>query len=1221
MDGVDEYAALVRRRADVLTALEGECLGLRAVAERADCSRSTANRAVRELEAAGLVSRVDGGYELTSVGRLGLEHYRSYRSGWADLLDAADVVDSLPPGTPVDMSAVVGAETVTAPETTPYEPVERLHETLRTAEDCRALLPAVGDPRTVRLLYEHVVTDGNSAELVVSPALRASLDEEFPRQLAAMAADDFELLAGSTPEYGVVLTEHEGANTRRVTTVAHGDEGVSGVLQNDSPAAVRWAERVYEKYRSSAAVVTEELRQPDGGVTVRLGEGRSAPPRLPAALSREGFVRLTREYFVERGVADPTTAWRAGLGLSEVHAGYAVERRVLEHDGESSDDESTDGERAGGETLTERLVAALSAGEDCLLVGPPGSGKSTTAKRVACEWYDRGLGPVFYRESGGGTAVESVDELVATVEAAGGNALVVVEDAVRPDAAAVLEAVERLDDGTVFLFDARESEWRDPPAVTRERLDRTDLRVETVPASLGADHERLVEQFERTTGVSVDVSAERLREWARPESGHESVAHGEVLLLLHRLATHADPLVEGETSLETDAAAVYDRLADDDLALDVGLAANLLNAAGIGVTPVHLHAVALAARRDDPGSDLETALNHLDERVLFGRVDGRYRTVHEAWSVAFLDTAVETAGEAATRTRLERVLSATLALVRPERRERLRAVTDETAPLDRIAADPDGWADRTVEATLALAEERPKLAALLAGADGSVVDLAPDGSLSVERRLRVGRALVDAGEYDRAEAVLGAVPPGERSVDWLLVMARTERRRSAYDAAVEYARRALETATDDLAVARAKTELGQTETARGDPGAAREPLSEALSTFEAAADRRRTVTCLTALGDALRTVGDLEAATEQFHRALETATDLGAEYERQRLLDHLGSVAAARDEYDRARRYHRESLEVARTLGARGDQATSLNNLARLAIDVNDLDDAEAYLEQCLELTRRIGDRRRETEVLTNLATVAGRRGDYDRAEELFEAALSAAEAAGDRRTRAVVLDNLGTLAERRGDLATASERLERALDLAETVGDPAVLARAHHDLGGVRLADGAHDDAETHLQRALEHRQAVGDDRGEAVTTSGLARLALERGTYDRAEQLATESAATFAEIGLEAARAEPLTTLGGVAAERGDHETARQRLETALALYDDLGDPEGALEARERLVAVERAAGEPGAAREHCRRALERIDDTPGVTAERDTFETLREAVEAADADAADD
>ncbi len=1210
--GIDDRVRLVRKRADVLAALEGDCLGLRAVVEEADCSRSTANRAVRELEEAGLVCRAEDGYELTAVGRIGLEHYQSYRQGWADLVDAADVLDALPDETGVDVSVVAGSEPVAAPATTPYQPVERLHDAVRSADDCRAVLPAVGDPRTVRLLYEHVVTDGAPAELVVSPELQASLAEEFPRQLAAMAEDDFGLLVGEVPEVGVVITEHDGDD--RVTLVVYGDEGgVSGVLQNDTAAAVRWAEATYADARAGAEPATDEVRQPDGGVAGASGPG--SPPGLPVALEREGFVRLTREYFVDREVADPTTAWRTGLDLAEVHTGYAVERTVgvgdAGADGESSDD------GAGEETLTGRLLAGLSAGENCLLVGPPGSGKSTTAKRVACEWHDADRGPVLYRAAGQGRAVESVDELVAAAEASEGRALVVVEDVTRPDAAGVLAAAERVDgNDAVFLFDARESEWRDPPAAVRERLDHADLRVETVPRMLGADCARLVDHVERTAGVSVDVPVERLREEVHsPAFDEDGAAPGEMLLLLHRLATYADPLVEEETSLEADAAAVYGDLVETgELALGVGLLANLLNAAGVAVTPAHLHAVAEAGAAGDLGA----ALDVIDGRVLFGRADGAYRTVHEAWSTAFLDAALRRGGEAATRDRVERVLSAVLALAdSPGRRERVWHAVEDPALLDRIAADPEGWADRTVEAVVALVEQRPKLAPLLGGAEGGVVELP---GLGVDRTVRVGRAFADAGAYDRAEATLERVPPGERSVDSLLAMARTERRRADYDAATTAAERALDAATDEVAVARAKTELGRTKTARGDPDAARERLSEALSTLEAAGDRRRTVTCLTALGDAHRTAGDLAAATDHFGRALETATDLGAERERQRILDHLGSVAADRGEYDRARRYHRESLAVARRLGTRGDQASALNNLGRLAIDLNDLDDAEEYLTECLDLARAIDDRGREMEVLTNLATIAGRRTEYERAERLFEEALAAAEAIGDRRTRAVVLDNLGTLAERRDDLETAERRLEEGHELARAVGDTRVIARVLHDLGGVMLAREAYDDAETHLQEALDFRREAEDSRGEAVTRSGLARLALERGEYDRAEELAAESAETFADLGIGPARAEPETTLGSVTAERGDHDAAREHFEEALALYDRLGDPDGAVDVRERLADLERAAGNPDAAIEHCRQALARIDETPDLADERETIEALRDDLRAS-ANADDD
>jgi hypothetical protein len=117
---------------------------------------------------------------------------------------------------------------------------------------------------------------------------------------------------------------------------------------------------------------------------------------LPLDLEAEGFVRLSAEYFEGHGRADPAVSWRTGFTLAEVRAGHAVDRRG-----------------ADGADLSHVLVEGLRDGSDHAVLGPPGAGKSTVCMQAACEWYERELGPVLYRERGGGDGFESTALLEA----------------------------------------------------------------------------------------------------------------------------------------------------------------------------------------------------------------------------------------------------------------------------------------------------------------------------------------------------------------------------------------------------------------------------------------------------------------------------------------------------------------------------------------------------------------------------------------------------------------------------------------------------------------------------------------------------------------------------------------------------------------------------------------------------------------------------------------
>jgi predicted transcriptional regulator/Tfp pilus assembly protein PilF len=252
----NEAVDLVARRLGVLTALMDGAKGVTELAEVTDSSRSTANRAVRELEEAGLVERADGGYAVTLAGRLLTERYLRFREEEAaGVLAAEPVLTHLPPDCPVDTAVLAGCRVETATETAPYRPRERLLSATRDADRVRVALPALGDLRYLRSWHE-LVAGGGEVELLATEALFADLDERFPRLLPAMATTGrFTVRVGDVPDLGLALVEKGGETA--VLLAGFGDDGVMrGVIENDSDDAVRWGERCFGRLREG----TDERR-------------------------------------------------------------------------------------------------------------------------------------------------------------------------------------------------------------------------------------------------------------------------------------------------------------------------------------------------------------------------------------------------------------------------------------------------------------------------------------------------------------------------------------------------------------------------------------------------------------------------------------------------------------------------------------------------------------------------------------------------------------------------------------------------------------------------------------------------------------------------------------------------------------------------------------------------------------------------------------------------
>jgi len=817
------------------------------------------------------------------------------------------------------------------------------------------------------------------------------------------------------------------------------------------------------------------------------------------------------------------------------------------------------------------VLAGLRDGTGHVVVGPPGSGKSTVCKRVACEWFDAGHGPVFYRESGSDGRFDSPGELVRRASAADGHALVVVEDAVRPAARAAFELAERVADAddVTLLLDARRGEWhdagdpgpfgRDPVAAARDRL-----RVLEVPRPDATEHERFVDAVADAADGTLDVDVEELRTAVRraaTTADDDERRPGELFYLLHRLTARARaPLADdaGPTTLTAAVAALYDELADHDPAvLDVAVCANLCNTAGLGVRPSLLHAVAPAAPLA-----VETAVDALSGQVVFPReadrpgADGGYPAVHEAWSTAFLVHWLDTAGEAAARDRFERVTGRLLGLADDEAaRERVAgALADHPAFLARVADDPTTWADETLTALARTARERPKLAPLFGDGAAQGVPVPEACSASVRRRLPawLGEAFLRGGHHDRAQRAFERLPTdGPAGVERQLGRARVAHQRGAYDDAVAAAEACLGRVAGTgrpVVEARTRLVLGSALAGRTDYDAARERLTTALAAFEAHDEPRWLVETLDRLGEIARQQGAHDDAVAYLGRAVELADRLGDRRAAAASRSAIGAVRLVQGSFDSAERQFQGSLDAAREVGDRPAVATTLKRLAVLYSNRGEYDRAAEHYRRSLALYREMGDRNGAASVLGNLGLNHERRGAFERARERLQRSLRVHRDLGDRHGAATRLNNLGLVAVRQGALERARERFQAGLDLARELEVPRREANALNGLGHVARLQGRYGAAREHHQQALSVTHAVDLRRREADSHNKLGAAARRLGE--------PATARTHHEAALDLARdlehpreeAKALAGLGVLAHRDGDAEAGRERLATAL-------------------------------------------------------------------------
>lgn len=411
---LDDQMEVVARRIEFIDLLDDEgALETRDIVDALDHSRSTVTRALRDLREANLIEKTADGYDTTLPGVMGAAAYHRYRTASKAILTSKQLLTSIPDSHAPSIDVIVGADTTLAETDFPIRPLEAVSTRIRDADTVQAYFPTLINSHLLRVWHRAVVADAVEGQAVIDPDLLTVLKGQYPQMLAEMAATaEFSAFATSGPPYGIVL-----ATTSDTTTVSlivyETDTTIRGTLTNDSEAAVEWARTEFKRLEREAVEVTADLDALSSAVADGISDldlaraGSDSRTRsdnvadvaghpLPLALEAEGFERLSSEYFDAHGQASPAVSWRTGFILTEVWAGHAVDRL---------DD--------AGRNLTETLVEHLQAGDDHVVLGPPGAGKSTICMQIACEWCERGHGPVLYRERRSGDHFDSVALLEA----------------------------------------------------------------------------------------------------------------------------------------------------------------------------------------------------------------------------------------------------------------------------------------------------------------------------------------------------------------------------------------------------------------------------------------------------------------------------------------------------------------------------------------------------------------------------------------------------------------------------------------------------------------------------------------------------------------------------------------------------------------------------------------------------------------------------------------
>ena len=245
-----DTAAIVAKRRDVLAALSTPKTKPNLVAEL-DASRSTVDRAIESLMAHSLVEREGSHYEATFAGREALAVYDQFLDRLDALERAQPILGELPADVDIDPAVLEGATVVESVPAAPAAPVEETIKHMRRANRFRGLGPVV-TPLYIDVVETIVENNGANAELVLTEAVVDVLTETYPDGFATLrAADGLSLyVTQRTMPYCVWTAETADGPVSGIIVSA--ENGLVGIVNNDTDAMNEWARKRYDQFRADA---------------------------------------------------------------------------------------------------------------------------------------------------------------------------------------------------------------------------------------------------------------------------------------------------------------------------------------------------------------------------------------------------------------------------------------------------------------------------------------------------------------------------------------------------------------------------------------------------------------------------------------------------------------------------------------------------------------------------------------------------------------------------------------------------------------------------------------------------------------------------------------------------------------------------------------------------------------------------------------------------------
>ena len=251
MDG-DGLVELLRLRNDILDVLTDEPYSRHELVDVLPDSKSTIYKGLSQLEEDGLVERTEDGFRPTLFGVVAHARYRT-------LTDTASVGDLLAefPGSSVDHKALIGADVVRPDESDVERHLEAFWELLDGADHISGVTPIISPGYLDR--FRSFLDDGLTADLVFPADVLESFRSEYSNEFSAVLDRVVVYKTTDRIPFGILVTE--GPNPRMAIELRDGPL-ITGLVINDTPDAIQWAEAAIDRFQADAVRVGSSSTDP-----------------------------------------------------------------------------------------------------------------------------------------------------------------------------------------------------------------------------------------------------------------------------------------------------------------------------------------------------------------------------------------------------------------------------------------------------------------------------------------------------------------------------------------------------------------------------------------------------------------------------------------------------------------------------------------------------------------------------------------------------------------------------------------------------------------------------------------------------------------------------------------------------------------------------------------------------------------------------------------------